>query len=297
MREAGLPVLVPDAGGERTQLMGAKGVVRAIYPERWRVDIETEEGSLITEALVVGPYFPQLHADGQEPSHVGYLQVGGGPEALCWPMPHRRLLAPTDRPKDAGAEEQPERRYFHLHRYIFRSGNITMRITTDERLVFESEAGDYILFDTQTRTVEVQAPTVFLGTDAGTRVEYQRDTELRLIMPKILLGDQALLDTDGITYLKDTLLHLVSPEIKLTSSGQIILDPPTIKFGNENASEPLVLGNQWLALYNAFINLFNNHVHTNVQTGSGVSGPPQTPSVGMTDAQLSDIAYVSKDGL
>jgi len=294
MREAGLPLLTADVHGERGLLAGSKGVVRAVYPERWRVDLEAEDGSLLTEALVIGPYLPELHHDGEAPSHVGYLHFQGRPDVFCWPMPHRRLLGPQDALAGQEGQSQPERRYFHTHGYIFRHGDVTVRLTDDNRYVIETEQGDYIILDTQRREIRLHAPLVFAGTDErGNRIAYEQDESIRLFNPLVLIGTEM---DDRIEYLKDVQILLQAPFIKLTAS-EVVIDPVTIKFGNENASEPLVLGNAWLALYNAFISLFNTHQHTNVQTGGGVSGPPQTPSPGMTDAQLSDIAYVSKDGL
>lgn len=318
MREAGLPQIVADDRGERALYSGSKGVVRAVYPDRWRVDLETDDGSLLTEVLVIGPYFPQLHEDGADPSHVGYLYMRGGPEAVCWPMPHRRLVGPHDQP----GEEQPERRYFHRHSYIFRSGDITVRITDDQRFVIESEQGDYIIYDQNRREIRLHAPTVYvgtttdegrieyqqdtlmrtftpvilLGTETATRVEYKRDTHVKVAMPMILLGDQALPDLDGITYLKEELIHLVTPFFKVTAD-TIVLDPTHIYLGNQNATERVMLGDLWKAFYNTFVALFNNHTHTNVQNGLGVSGPPSTPTVAMDDSMLSDITRVSKTGM
>jgi hypothetical protein len=295
--EAGLPRMYEHVQGDRAFFSGSKGVVRALYPDLWRVDIETDDGSLLNHALVVGPYFPELHKDGEAPSHVGYCYVRGMPDVLCWPMPHRRLLGPDDSPTGEEGQGQPERRYYALHNFIFRSGDITWRITKDQRFVLESEAGDYIQYDQQTREIRVHAPTVFIGTEDATRLEYQQDEVVRILMPKILVGDQALMDTDGLTYIKDTIIHLVSSIIKLTASDEIILDPPRIRIGNANASEHLVLGDQWMALYNAFVALFNGHQHSNVQNGAGISGPPTTPTAAMSSAQLSDIAFVSKTGV
>jgi hypothetical protein len=297
MREAGLPQPRPDVAGAYGLLLGAKGVVRALHPERRRVDIEAEDGSLLSEVLVIGPYFPEVHADAQAPSQVVYVHVRGQPDAVCWPLPHRRLLGPQDRPADAAGQEQPERRYFHTHGYIFRHGDVTVRLTDDNRYVIETEQGDYIILDTQQRQIRLHAPHVFVGTDdeaQANRLEFEQDESFRAFNPLILLGTEV---GDRIEYLKDSHITLQAPIIKMTATGEIILDPPTIKFGNENASEPLILGNTWLAFFNAFISLFNAHQHTNVQTGGGLSGPPQTAAAGMTSAQLSDIAYVSKDGL
>jgi hypothetical protein len=295
MAEAGLPLLVSDVHGDRSLMSGSKGVVRALHPDLWRVDIETEDGSLLSYALVIGPYFPELHKDGEAPSHVGYFYVRGMPDALCWPMPHRRLLGPDDALPGQEGQAQPERRYFDLHNFIFRSGDITWRITKDHRFVLESEAGDYLSYDQARREMVVRAPTVFLGTEAETRVEVERDKEVRIVMPKILLGDQALPDTDGISYIKETLLHLVSPLIKLTAD-EIVLDPTSIKLGHANATERALLGDVWQTFYNAFVTLFNGHSHSNVQVGLGFSGPPTLPTPAMTDALLSDVTRISKTG-
>jgi hypothetical protein len=293
--EAGLPLAVADMHGETALFASAKGVVRAVHPERWRVDLEAEDGSLLTEVLVIGPYFPEVHKDGDAPSQVVYLHSRGNPDAFCWPLPHRRLLAPDDAPPGQAGQSQPERRYFHTQGYVFRLGDITVRLTTDNRYVIETEDGDYVLIDKQRREIHLHAPTVFVGTDEqGNRVEYQQDDSIRAYAPLVLIGTET---DDRIEYLKGQQITLQAPIIKLTATGEIVIDPPTIKFGNENAAEPLVLGNQWLAFFNHFITLYNAHVHTGVQSGTGVSGTPQTSAAGMTSAQLSDICYVSKDGL
>jgi hypothetical protein len=294
MREAGLPILTPDIHGEQSLLTGSRGVVRAVYPDRWRVDIETDDGSLLTEALVIGPYFPELHKDGEAPSHVGYLAFRGGPDAVCWPMPHRRLMGPHDTMDGQGGQDQPERRYFHLHGFIFRSGDITLRVTQDHRFVMESEAGDYILYDQATREIHLHAPTIFAGTDEqNNRIEYQQDESLRAFNPLVLLGTEI---EDRIEYLKGTHILLQAPLVKVTAD-EIVLDPTSIKLGHQNATERVMLGDLFLAFYNTFVALFNAHQHTNVQTGGGISGAPTTPTATMTAALLSDVARVSKTGL
>jgi hypothetical protein len=62
-------------------------------------------------------------------------------------------------------------------------------------------------------------------------------------------------------------------QVKLTSSGEVIVTADKIKLG-ASASEPLVLGT-------AFLQFFNTHTHP---TGVGPSGPPVQP---MTTGQLS----------
>lgn len=67
-------------------------------------------------------------------------------------------------------------------------------------------------------------------------------------------------------------------EIRLNSQGEIIVKAQKIKFGSDSASEPVVLGN-------AFMQIFNAHTHP---TGVGPSGPPAAP---MTSAQLSTKSF------
>jgi len=238
-------------------------------------------------------------------------------------MPHRRLLGPQDTPEGAAGASQPERRYFHTHGYIFRHGDVTVRLTDDNRYVIETEQGDYIILNTQERQIRLHAPTVFVGTDeehnrieyeqdeairafnplvilgteAGDRVEYRDQGHVQVVTPQCFIGQTGEPDADGITYLADSLIHLVSDIIKLTATTAITLDPPRLNFGNANATERVMLGDSWMALFNAFVTLFNAHTHTNVQNGIGTSGIPTTPTVPMTTAQLSDIAFVSKTGL
>lgn len=289
MREAGLPQMFADDRGERALYAGSKGVVRAVYPDRWRVDLETDDGSLLTEVLVVGPYLPQLHQDGADPSHVGYLYVRGGPDAVCWPMPHRRLVGPHDQPGD----EQPERRYFHRHSYIFRSGDITVRITDDQRFVIESEHGDYIVYDQNRREIRLHAPTVYVGTttDAG-RIEYLQDTIMRAFTPVILLGTET---QDRIEYHDGTHILLQAPVIKLTATEAIILDPPNIRFGSDIATERIVLGDTLQAYINAVVKtMIDAHVHSGVQVGLGNTGTPTSSFPVMPDTTLSTIARISE---
>lgn len=320
MREAGLPPQVEDSHGERGFTTGATGVVRAVYPDRWRVDIEDAQGSLLTEALVIGPYLPELHQDGDAPSHVGYFHVRGMPEVVCWPMPHRRLLGPHDLPTGQQGQDQPERRYFHLHGYIFRHGDITLRVTQDNRFVMESEAGDYLLYDAATREMHLHAPVVFVGTDeANNRIEYTQDESIRAFQPLILLGTetgdrieyqqgdhvhvaspQVLIgqtpapDTDGMTYIANVLIHLVSQLIQLTATTEIDLQAPSINLGTGTFPHAMVLGDVLQTYINAVVKpIFDAHVHSGVTTGSGTSAAPTTTFPLMPNTALSTVARSS----
>jgi hypothetical protein len=321
-REAGLPPLIGDDRAERHLLLGSKGVVRAVYPDLNRVDIETEEGSLLTKVMVLGPYFPEIHQDNDRPSHVAYLHVRGAADAICWPITFRRLLSPTDPVPQGDGDTPPERRRYDTHHYIHRNGDMTIRITRDNRVVIESEKGDYFQLDQDAREVRIHAPSVFLntedgvrvevqrddeyikgiathvyvGTDTATRIQYDQDDQIQMVMNKIFLGATGLQDQDGITYLAGAIIHLVSSVIKLTASSQIVLDPAQVLLGSNGADQQVILGNLFMAFLNTFLTLFNGHTHTGVQGGGGTSGAPTTSTPLMDTSVLSDAVFASKTG-
>jgi hypothetical protein len=304
-REAGLPQMTDDVGGGQGRYGFSKGVVRAVYPQEWRVDIESEEGGLITKALVLGDVLPEIHVDTANPQHVVFTHLGGRVmDPICWVLPFRRMQGPTE------PDDGHERHYYQKNQQVIRIKDITIRVTPDNRIfVWEAENNDYLLYDMNTRTVHAMAPHIFLGSDTETRYEYHRGEEIRMVTPKALVGEQAVENTDGITYLAQQLIHLLSavevkatageeinliaPLIKLTAQA-VVVDPVSIRFGHANATERLILGDLWKAFYNVFIALFNSHSHTNVQNGPGSSGPPVVPASPMDDTTLSTIARISQ---
>jgi hypothetical protein len=249
-----------------------------------------------------------------------YLPMRGAADGVAFPITFRRLMSPLDPAPQSDNGDTPERRYYHTHGYIYRHGKITVRHTYDHRWVLEGENGDYIQYDEEAREIRCHAPSVFVGTEDDTRIEYQRDEYIKAIMPHIYLGtdtedrfqydqsDQAQLvipkffmgqtgiqDADGISYVAGVVLHLVSSLIKLTAD-EIVLDPVNVKLGGAGATEQAVLGNLLLTLWTAAKALFDGHVHTGVQTGSGSTAVPTTQFPAMTGAHLSDVVHISKDG-
>lgn len=269
-REAGLPRRVPDWGAPTNLVTLQSGVVRAVYPEEWRVDIEPEQGGRLHKARVVGPFFPPVHQDLVRCSYVLFGHVGGNAEdVVCWPDTARRFLDKDRVWKDEegknshtqeevgeeedaqGKDDEPERHYHHVHLHCERAGDITVRITDDNRWIVESEAGDMIRYDQKRREVDILTPTIRIGSMEATRVEYIRGEHTWVIQPDIRLG----------TF---------------------------------DAEQQLVLGNLWMALYNAMIDLLNQHQHRQVQPGGGISGPPVQHFDSMTQDQLSDISKTTK---
>lgn len=310
-REAGLPKLTDDTGGVYRRYGRKMGVVRAVYPELWRVDIESEDGGLLRMALVDDDQFPETHIDTERPSFVEYWYADGhAGDVRCHVQPFRRLAGPE-------AADAAEKRRFDKNQMIRRVQDITTRITPDSRhYITDSEAGDIAMYSQPARTFHFLAPHHFVGTDDANRVELHTEgkstDQFRLVIPKALIGRLAIQDEDGISYTADqlvhlrstqevratagSLVHLIAPTIKLSATGSIVLDPPKIYLGNANATEHAVLGDLFMALFNNLINIFNNHVHTGVQVGAGTTGVPTTPATSMTSTQLSDIVTVSKSG-
>lgn len=269
-REAGLPKLVSDVGAPTNTLVLGKGVVRAVYPDQWRVDVESEDGGIVHKVQVIGPHFPPVHKDLERPSHVYYLHVGGNAvDAVCFPLTFRRMLDAErsleaaqgknahsqkergDLASSEGEADEPSRHFFHLHVYSQRAGDISMRITHENQWIIESEAGDCIRYDQGRREADILVPTARIGSMEQTRIEYVRGEHQHLVSPIILLG-------------------------------------------TPDSDERLVLGDSWRAFFNLFVNLFNNHRHLQVQPGGGISGIPQQKQDHMSEDLLSDISKTQK---
>lgn len=302
-REAGLPAMTSDTG-THTRYGLNKGVVVATYPDLWRVDIEPEEGGLLPQALVVGDVLPPVHVNTTQPSHVMFAHVRGRVEdVVCWPLNFRRMYGPET------ADDGHDRHFYQKNRQILRVGDLTIRITPNNEIyLFDAESGDYCLYDMPNRTMHTIVPHIFMGTDEATRYEYHQGEQVRLVIPKALIGATAVQDADGISYLAHQLIHLVSdlqvkatagteihltaPLIKFTATQSIVLDPPHIYLGGMGATERLIYGDAFMAFLNAFLTLFTAHVHTGVQTGAGTSGIPTTPATAMTSALLAENSRV-----
>jgi GpV Apex motif len=294
-REAGLPAQMSDAGGPHMRFNQELAFVRAVYPEIMCADIQPQSGGMIYRAQIADHVVPDVHIDGERPSYVEFWHRGGQMQDVwCRRVHWRRFVGP----ETAG---EPEKRYYHKHLKIERHGDLTLRITPDNRVyLYDAESGDYCLYEQETRTFHVIGPHVFLGTDEADRIELHTGdpltNEVRIVIPKALIGQTAVEDTDGITYKAGQIIHLVSDLIKLTAE-TIVLDPVSIKLGHANATERAMLGDLFKAFYNAFVALYNGHQHTSVQTGSGTSGPPSVATPVMDDALLSDVTRISKTGL
>ena len=83
-----------------------------------------------------------------------------------------------------------------------------------------------------------------------------------------------------------------SGNVEATVSGHTHLTCSDIKLGSGSSGEQLVLGNLWMAHYNAFIAVFNAHQH--IGNMGAPTGPPLAPGANMTTAQLSDKSRTEK---
>lgn len=294
-REAGLPKHVPDTGGAHERYNTEIGVVRAVHADIWCVDVETQAGGLLTNVQVADYALPHVHEDGVNPSLVELWHRGGEMQDVwCRRVHWRRFLGP-ETPGEA------DKRYYHKHLKIERVGDITIRITDDQKYyISDAESGDYCLYDQGARTFHVIGPHVFVGTEEHNRIELHTEgkitDQLRIVIPKALIGATAVEDADGISYKVGEIIHLVSSIIKLTAQ-TIVLDPVSIKLGHANATERVPLGDLLMAFMNTFFMLYNGHQHSNVQNGLGTSGAPTVATPSMTAALLSDVTRVSKSGV
>jgi hypothetical protein len=282
LREAGLPRLYTDANSGLHREAFSKGVVRRVYPDLWRVDIESEVGGLIHKALVIGPHLPPIDQGAEQPSHVVFTQIQGHvDDVICWPLTFRRFFGPE-------TPNEEEHHYYQVHLHCERAGNITVRVTDDGRWVIESEEGDYIALKTDTREIRVIAPAVYLGrVEDGPRIEYQDDDVVKVIIPRLQVGNEENQLTAGIDYRAGEALYLRAPLIKLTAE-RIVLDPVAIQLGSEDAEERAILGDLFQQFWAQAKALFDAHVHSGVQVGGGTSNVPTTTWPAMSNDLLSE---------
>jgi hypothetical protein len=301
-REAGLPRLRSDSGGEQSRYDIRKGVVRQRYPDTWRVDIEPEEGGLIRLAMVAGDTLPPVHEDTETPSHVlfGFFR-GNVHDPWCLPLPFRRLRGPET--ADTGDPGD----FYSRNDQIQRVNDITIRITPDNEIWMSGESGDFIRYDQKTREIRLRAPHVVVGMpDApdGTRSEYHQNTVMQWVIPQFVLGGTGQPDADGLTYLANLLLHAVSPTVDLTAAQLVRAAAPLIELlstqvylGGLGDTEPAVMGGALQLLWTAMKAVFDAHVHSGVSTGPGVSAVPTTQVPLMDMTQQSTVVHVSKNGV
>ncbi len=134
--------------------------------------------------------------------------------------------------------------------------------------VFRPETGDevLVLFEHGDVRFPYVIGAVWNGKDAmPSERGGDRDNAVRLI--KSRSGHKILLDdTSGSE--KVTVIDQSGNEVELSRSG-VVIKSTAIKIGSGSASESLVLGD-------AFMALFNSHTHP---TGVGPSGPPLQPMI------------------
>jgi len=113
-----------------------------------------------------------------------------------------------------------------------------------------------------------------LGEATGAEVPTSEGTPAGpgLLVLRTRSGHRITLDDGGETVIVSN--GSENAEIRLTKQGEVIITAQNIKLGSDSATEPLVLGQ-------SFMQIFNAHTHP---TGVGPSGPPASP---MTPGQLS----------
>jgi hypothetical protein len=260
MDEAGLPVAMPDMGGEAMHNELGVGVVRRVYPGvQWRVDIEPERGGFLSKALVIGPHQPPVHQDRGRPSYVVFTHLHSHlTDVICWPLTVASFSGPR---ADQGKKGEID--FYHPHLFLEKNGPITIRVTTDGRYIVESDAGDYVELKPDTREVRVIAPHIFLGSLNKTRIEYVQGADVTVDSPQVHLGSRK-------------------------AKQRVILGDLFMTFLN------LVIGR-----LNNLVLLFNTHVHFGVFPGPSITAVPAlpaTPALPMLPILLSDAVYVEKGG-
>lgn len=231
----GVAPLVEDDHAEHRQLQNGMGIVKKVYAEERRIDVEDQQGGILHKVLVLGPHLPPVHVDDDCPSYVVLLPLHSHAEDLAaFPLVWRRLKAPQD--VKNGSQEK-ERHLHAIHVHCERAGDITIRVTDDNRYLVETEHDDYIEIDQELRTIGVIAPTVFIGTKQDTRIEYVEDEHVHVVISDIRLGKA---DADQQVILGNLFRTLYNAHTHTgIVRGGAITDPPVIPMTDAQLSDVL----------------------------------------------------------
>lgn len=99
-------------------------------------------------------------------------------------------------------------------------------------------------------------------------------------------GGEVNLDNAGNVNVTGTLINLESPVVLGSASGGSATCAGTLKITTSGAGSTINIGGSSTFLQlvtSAFVSVFNNHTHTGVTTGGGITGVPSTP---MTSSEL-----------
>jgi hypothetical protein len=125
--------------------------------------------------------------------------------------------------------------------------------------------------DAVPQTADGQAPTEFqkvIRTASGHVIQLDDTSGSEKLVITDKSGNQIVMDSSGIK-----MADCSGNEIVMASGG-ITLKSTAIKLGSDSASEPLVLGNQWMKLFNMHVHLGNMGAPTSPPTGAGTPATP-----------------------
>ena len=130
---------------------------------------------------------------------------------------------------------------------------------------------------------------------------------------KISRKDEAITITDGkvdpnvitidrkndhITVKSAKTVQLIAPEVDIAANTSIVTGE-SVKLGGKDANQQIILGNDFMKLFNAFVTVFLSHKHSGVTSGLSITGaldPTSTKPDKMTNSQhLSQNVKVDKN--
>lgn len=126
-------------------------------------------------------------------------------------------------------------------------GKTEVRLNKDDEVLLKSEKAELRLKQDGGVVVKTEKATLTLAQDGTVTLKCE--------------------EAVSVQSSKDVSVHSTGGKVTVEAQSEVTVEAPSIKFG-ESATQPLVLGND-------FLTLFNQHIHS---TGVGPSGPP-TPKM------------------
>jgi hypothetical protein len=167
------------------------------------------------------------------------------------------------------------------NREYFQHYGYTSRPLPGAEIIIIKEGNHIIAIGSDDRRyrLSIEEGEVALYTDEGDSIHMKRDKTIHIVSGNKLIADIANevdINTKVAKVVATVSCDVTSPLATVNAATSCIINSPSVLLGGSSGTMRFIVDERLLAL-------FNNHVHTGVQTGGGSSG---APSQGLTQGNV-----------
>lgn len=219
------------------------GVVRAVYPESWEVDVAAEGGGIVQRVLVLGPRLPEVSTPDR-------------PQWVLWGTAAARAGAPVCIPI---------------------SSRLPAARTPRKDVVYYEEVGNYRMTVTRANEFEIRN----LDGEARHRITIKQEEGIvQLDTPRTRI---TLRESDkSVTIEADQHVHVSCETARVDALAKAEVVAPDVRLGDP-ATQQIPLGNQLIAYLAGLVAQLNGHTHQDAGgVNSGPFAPPTSALLSTT---------------